>query len=249
MHTIVAWSESVAADTTQTNLNAVPDEHVRVEGDNIMVPDFNRIIGYYANGENIQNVQLSSPSLRRLALVDIAPVENSALPESPPDPICRPLSPLTLDIDESLSALAGNADASSAHQENVVLFLSNGPVTPVNGEIITIRTTATAPATAYAWANAPLVFSQTLPVGTYDLVGARCEQANTIAFRFVFIGGIWRPGMLAVPDIDYDDYEYSRFGALGVWGTFSHNRPPSVDFFGDGTGGSAVIYLDLIKRG
>lgn len=247
MWTVVGFSQSVAGAAVQTPLDALVDEHVSFAGDLITVPELNKIIGYYAVGLDIQNAQLVTPQLRRLAPISIAPVEDTILPVFPPDFAIRPLSPVELMTDEALSAEAGNSNV-GAQQESILVLLSDGVVAPVTGEIITVLASATAPATAYAWANAPITLVTQLPVGTYDLVGARVEQANTISYRFVFVGGIWRPGYAAVGAISAKDPNMSRYGKLGVWGSFSHLHIPSIDFFGDGTGGAVVIYLDLIKR-
>lgn len=244
--TMVAWSESVPAATTAQKIAAVADEHVKVEGDNVIVPDLNYVAGILAVGLDIRNVQLSSPSLRRLALMDVSPVENTALPVFPPDPLVMGKSSMALEIDEHLAAYAGNSNV-GAQQESVVLLLSDGNTEAINGKIITVKAAATAPATAYAWAGAPITLSQELPVGTYQLVGMRVEEAHTIAYRIVFIGGVNRPGGFAVAAISAKDPNGFRYGQLGAWGTFSHNKVPTIEFFGDGTGGAAVLYLDLIK--
>lgn len=247
MWTVVGFSQSVAGATAQTPLDALVDEHISFAGDLVTVPELNKIIGYFAVGLDIQAAQLVSPQLRRLAPLSIAPVEDTILPVFPPDFAIRPLSPVELITDEALSALAGNSNV-GAQQESILVLLSDGVVAPVTGEIITILASATAPATAYAWSNAPITLVTQLPVGSYDIVGARVEQANTIGFRFVFVGGIWRPGYASVGAISSKDPQLARYGKLGVWGSFSHLHIPSMDFFGDGTGGAAVVYLDLIKR-
>lgn len=246
MFTTVAYTELVTAAVVRQLLAAVPDVHLSFSGDNIIIPTLNNLLGYYGIGVDIQNVQLASPQLRRLALIDVAPVEITALPTWPPDFIARPDSPLPLVEDESLNALAGNSNVADK-QESVIVLLSDGVVSPVSGEIFTVLATATAPATAYAWDSAALTLSQTLPVGNYQLVGARVEQANTIAYRFILIEHAWRPGGIAVVGIDKSDVAFSRSGKLGEWGIFSHLHVPSIEFFGDGTGGAARIYLDLIK--
>lgn len=245
--TMAGWTESVAGAVAQQAITGIPDEHMRVEGNNIVVPGLNELIGYYAIGVDAQNAQLASPELRRIALLDIAPVEVTALPVFPPDFPNRAENPLPLISDEQLTAHIGNSNV-GAQQESILILLSSGAVSPISGEIITVEATATAPASAYVWANAPLAFAQVLPKGTYDIVGCRCEQANTIAFRFVVIGDSWRPGHLAVGTISAKDHTLSRYGKLGKWSNFEHLRPPTVDFFGDGTGGAAILYLDLIKR-
>lgn len=246
MWTTIAYSETVTAAVVRQLLLAVPDVHLSHAGDNIIIPSLSYLLGYYGIGLDIQNVQLASPQLRRLALIDVAPVENTALPTWPPSIIIRPDSPLPLVEDESLNALAGNSNIGN-QPESVIVWLSDGSITPVSGEIFTVLATATAPATAYAWDSAAMTLTQTLPVGNYQLVGARVEQANTIAYRFILIEHAWRPGGIAVIDIDKSDVNGSRAGMLGEWGTFSHLHLPSIEFFGDGTGGAALIYLDLIK--
>lgn len=243
---IVAFSELVTASATAEKLTAVPDDHIKTEGDGIIIPEYNKLLGVLGIGLNIRNVQLATPSLRAMALYDVAPVENEALPSLNPYPLITGESFLELREDETLNAYAGES-AGANTQESVIVFLSDDNISSVTGRMYTIKATATAPATAYAWASASLTLSQSLPNGTYALVGARCEQAHTIAYRFIFIGGIWRPGHISVVNINAFDHPYSRRGGLGVWGEFTHNKTPSIEFFGDGTGGTAVVYLDLVK--
>lgn len=246
MFTIAAFSELVDLSTESEKLTAVTDEHIKTSGDVVVVPELNKLLGFLGIGEDIYDVQIASPSLRRMALLDIAPVENAALPVFPPEPIIKGKSLITLDEDEFLTVYAGNSNIANK-QESAIIFLSDDMVAPLEGPIFTIKATGTAPATAYAWDSGALTLAQELPVGDYKLVGARCEQDHTIAFRFIFIGGIWRPGGIAVASIDAKDPKFFRYGQLGIWGTFAHNRVPSVEFFGDGTGGTANVYLDLMK--
>lgn len=245
--TMAGWFENVAAATTQQAITAIADEHLHVEGDNIVVPSLNKLLGYYAIGLDIQNAELSSPQLRRTALINIAPVENTDLPTFPPDIIARPNNPVTLEEDEQLLARVGNSNA-GAQDECLFAILSDGPVMGVSGDIFTVLATATAPAVANTWQNAALTLTQDLPAGMYDVVGCRCEQATTRVFRLVFIEGRWRPGTVACIAINSKDIAFSRYGGMGVWGSFKHTQPPSVDFMGDGTGGAARLYLDIIKR-
>lgn len=246
MYTVCGFDELVPATTTSQKLTAIADEHIKVSGDNVIIPELSKLLGVFAVGLDIQNVQLASPSLRRFALFDVAPYEITALPTFPPDPIVKGESYLDLIEDEFLTAYAGNANAAAQH-ESVIVFLSDGDVAPLTGRIHTIKATATDAAGAtYAWQASPLTLAQELPVGDYRLVGARCVHANALAFRFIFIGGIWRPGGVCVGTQSAKDPNYHRYGQIGLWGTFAHNRVPSIEIFGDGTGASVVVYLDLI---
>lgn len=246
--TIAGWSSQVPAGTTQIALTALQDEVLRVEGSNIIVPAQNLLIGYYAIGANIQNVQLVSPSMRRVALLDIAPIEPSTLPSFPPDWIVRADNPLVLVKDEKITAYAGNSDPANARQETILILLTDRPPTRVAGNPISVKATASVSGTAYAWETVPLNLTQTLPVGNYDIIGARCEFSHGIAFRLNCIGSVIRPGGICVSGPGDKDPDYQRFGGLGVWESFYHLNVPNIDILGDGTGGTAVVYLDLIPR-
>ena len=248
MHTLVGWTEAIPLVTAQQLIAGIPDDSVRVSGDNIVVPKYNNIIGEYAVGLDIQNVELKSPSIKRMFPEHITPIETGLVPAFPPDPIMRKDNPLILDTDEQLTALAGNSNA-APQQGTILVWLGEGPVAVVKGQIFTIEATLTVPATAYGWDNAPIVLSDSLPVGDYDVVGARCELATLVAFRVNFIGGVFRPGTLGVAGLPDKDPTGARYGAMGKWGNFSHLTPPTIDTLDTGAGGAAVLYLDLIKRG
>jgi hypothetical protein len=245
---LAAFSEAVPLVTAQQLLTAVPDQIVRSVGDQIIVPPNNNLIGYFAIGLDIQAVQLQTPSLRRFALLDIAPVEITALPAFPPNWIVRADNPLVLVKDEVLNGLAGNANA-GPQQESILVLLADRPPARIAGNPVTIAGAVVVPASVgYIWQAVPVVLAQELPVGSYDIIGARLEYANGIAFRIAGIGSVNRPGGICVADQEQPDPEYQRLGGLGVWETFTQLNIPNIEVFDDGTGGAAVLYLDLIQR-
>jgi hypothetical protein len=246
--TLVGFSETVASEDTTELLNAIPDQHVKTSGDDIIVPELNKLMGYYAIGDTIYAPQLASPSLRSMALIDISPYELTDLPVFPPDPIIKGESLIELDEDESLNAYAQNSEAADAVCR-VLVWLSDDAVGMVSGAIHTIKATTTITATAEQWSAGSLTLGQSLPTGTYQIVGARCVDAAGVAFRFVFIGGKWRPGFVCVASEDTHDCKYSRYGMMGVWGSFRHDQVPSIEVLRNAAGGTATIYLDIIKTG
>lgn len=248
MHTLVGFSESVPAATIQQELAAIPDNHVNVEGDYIYVPTLSSLIAFYALGLTIRNVKISSPYISQVCQEEISPVYAAALPVVPPGPIDKTDSPIQILNSEGISAFAGNSDGANARRETVMVWLADGPISPVNGKIHTIKASGTVVGVAYGYEDVALTLNQVLPVGTYDLVGARVEAAHLIAYRFVFVGGTWRPGGLAVASQTAPEWEKQRNGKLGVWGSFAHTQKPGLQVFGDGTGETIAVYLDLIKR-
>jgi len=247
--TLVAYSSAAAGiNAALTALAAVPDPHVRVVANDIIVPaDFNVLWGSYGVGATLTRAQLQSPALRRILQIDVAPFDTgSALPASPRKVYFRDADPIPLDPAEALNAFITNT---ASDRETVLAWLGPGASKPDNRPCYTMRATATPTAVAGAWTNGSLTFDQTLPSGTYDLVGARGRSTNLIAFRFVFVGGTYRPGAIGYAASAIQDYDKFRDGNLGVWGSFKHNAPPTVDFLANAADAAFTLELDLVYTG
>lgn len=246
--TLIGYSESQDS-ATLTNIAALADPHVRVSGDDIVVPKgLPNLLGCYFLGVSLTQGQLASPSLRRRVNLDVEPLDRNTLPLATTKPMHDFFdSPIPLDGEESLNALM--AEDGTTTRGNALVWLGDGPVSPVKGDILTVRVTNASTLTANAWTNGALTFSQSLPAGTYQLVGARMQSTNLQGFRFVFVGQQWRPGAIGVNADADSDLSRFRAGHAGVWGEFSHNTPPTVDFLSNGADSSQVGHLDLMKTG
>jgi hypothetical protein len=245
--TLVGWYRSVNTGGDLTELTALADQHVRVEANNIIVP---RDVAYLAAAMHLAatavQAQISSPSLRRTVLLDIAPVNVGAEPTFPALFHNMFYNPIPLTPDESLRALAAGGET-AAEGKTVLAWLSDGKLTPVSGEIYTVRATGSTTLTANAWTNVALTFSQTLPAGTYQVVGMRAMSNGCVAARLVFVGGIWRPGVIGLDAVNDPGEPLFRNGNLGVFGEFYHDQPPTVDFLSISADTSEVVFLDIIK--
>lgn len=248
-YTVVAYSSAAAGiNAALAALPAVADPHVRVNNVNdIYVPgDFHFLWGAYAGGATMTRAQFSSPSLRRTFLPEIAPIDKNTLPTSPRMLFMYDDSPIPLDPGEGLDVFLTNT---ASDRETVLAFLGPGPSKPDTRAFFTLRVTATPTAVAGQWTNGALTFDQTLPAGSYDLLGARFRSTNLIAFRFVFVGGTYRPGAVGYAASTVLDYDKFRGGNLGVWGSFRHNAPPTVDFLANAADASFAGELDLVYTG
>jgi hypothetical protein len=245
---LVAYSESQDS-ATLTNIAALADPSVRVSGDDILVPrGFANLAGYYFLGPSFQQGQIVSPSIRRTYPIDVEPADVAAEPSSPSALIWHGSSPIALDETEALNTLMAE-DNAGASRVTALIWFSDGPLAPVDGEFFSIRATNTSTLTANAWTNGALTFTSTLPAGRYEIVGARGVSAGMQAFRFVIVGQSHRPGAIGY-DADGDlDSTYFRRGGSGVWGEFDHDAPPTVDFLSNSADTSQVCHLDLRKTG
>lgn len=226
---------------------ALADQSLQVQGDDIIIPnELPLLLAYYAVGANTTRAQLVSPSLRATWAEEIAPIDVAAAPSSPYPLIYLGDSAIGLVPDEALNALTAE-DAAGAARSTVLVWLADQVPLPLTGvEIRTVRVTGAFAAVASTWTNGAITFSESLPSGVYALVGARMASATLQAFRFVFKGGMFRPGAIGVQAVsDLEDARFRR-GGLGEWGRFQHNTPPSIDVLCTAADAAYAGELDLV---
>lgn len=244
LHMIAFTATFGSAQATLAAANAVQDPTIRTSGNFAYMPSVSSIVGVYANGAALSGAQLQAPSLKKLFNYDIAPLVVSATPVAPSVYQPHYLSPYMLQPNEGLEAFLTDTAGTIDY---CIVELADGPVAPVSpAGALTIKATATIVGVAANWTNGTLTFSQTLPVGNYQLIGARVEAAGVVAARFFPVGGIYRPGVIVKQAIgDQDQYE-DRYGGKGVLFTFNQLTPPSIDILGTVGSKSVVVYLDII---
>lgn len=246
MHHLCGFTQSVD-QAAMAAIAAIPDPSMRIEGNNIIIPPaVNCIVAAWANGVNLDRAQLQSPSMRRILNTEISPITIAAQNASPFPFLDKRTTPIVLDADEPLSCQAAESGA-GATRMNAFLCLAPEPLQPVSGDIRTVRVTATTTLVGFGWSNGSLTFDQTLPAGRYQLVGGRFNSAGLLAWRAVFVGGMWRPGAPGFTTAALVDQWAFRMGQMGVWGEFDHNLPPTIDFFSTSADTSETGVLDLIK--
>jgi len=255
MFTVAAWQESIDPAGVFSALNAVPDQHLTVAGDNIQVPTLNRIIAAAAGVETTaaQQARITAPSRRVLALQRVAPTQGNAAASSVPADPHRVMdlrrSPLQLVTGEQVNFELNSNPAAAAIQWGVVWF-ADGPTEPLEGPIFTIRADATTVLVANTWTNGAFIFSENLPRGRYQVVGFRAQSTGLVAARLVFVGAGasgWRPGSLGTNNDRHLEHMMFRNGQLGVWGEFEDIEPPTVDYLSVSADAAEVLYLDLVQ--
>ena len=243
--TIAAFYESTTAAVTTYTIQGLADPHIRVSGADVWIPGaLPQLAAYYALGATVTLARIESPTLRTLTPIDVIPIELSTEPGSPPTFVYAGHAPKLVGGGEALNF---KFTSTAADVLFGLVWLSDGPVAPVTGEIFTVKATASATLTAKAWTNAAITFAQTLPKGRYQVVGMRAKSAGLIAARLVLPGYAWRPGVIGCDA--YNDLERPEFrhGRAGVFGEFDHDVPPTVDFLSISADTSEEVWLDLIK--
>lgn len=239
--------ETSASEAALTAITPIPDTQVTISGNDVRVPQGMANIAWAAAMINSATAtlraQLVSPSLRAILPFDISPIANGLVFPGPPTVNRMLRNPVPLQALESLDAQVQNG---ANVMNRVFASFCDGPQLPVSGNIYTVRCTAAASLVTASWVNSVLTFGSVLPAGTYQQVGLRSWSANQCAARMVYVGGIWRPGVLAGTAEATNEWDTFRFGGAGVFGQFANTTPPSMDFMGI-TDTAQVVLLDLIK--
>ena len=251
MYHTAAFTEDIAASGTLQAIAALADDQLFSSGDDIRVPEgLSFLLAAFALGPGASRARIVAPSLRAFANFEIAPkVIGESVPiDDPGNLITIVGDPLPLAVGESINFESDAGAAAGAGQTTGIILLGDGAVLPVAGLIRTIRTTASITGTENAWASGPITFSEDLPAGNYQVVGARCEADNPGAFRLIFVAGGPRPGSLSTLGDEGAEVPGARMGRWGVWGQFNTNQPPTLEVLSlAGAGSAQVLYLDIMR--
>ncbi len=269
--TIIGFSEEISENGAFTKINAVPDQSIKTSGTKFFVGKSNKLIGAVAFlGEKGKSARLISPSLRATNPFYLMPVNkslyggilktfvtsvdftNSAVTtDTIVEPLVSRLDPenvIELVENESLECET-LTEVSTPEQHSVIVYLSNQEISPLKGNFYTINAKVSIPLEQGVWKFAEIEFPDELPIGNYKVVGARAIIPKAVAFRFVPVGSIVRPGGIPVADESAKDLFYARYGRLGEWFEFSPVQAPGIEVLGvdDVAEAEYDIYMDIIK--
>lgn len=250
MFTTVCWSESIDAGGVLSRIAAVPDSHVRTDGDMIVVNEFNRFVGAFACvGASATQCRFLSPSLRKTNLHHVRPLELAITPAGIPNHSVNANNFLQLDENEGLE-VEQNGNPAAAEQVSIAAWLASGAIQPVSGKIITVNFSITLAQLAGAWAFSEITFTDELPVGNYTIVGAEFIISGGVVARFVPKGGANRPGCPTLAASNFGRNTIFRQGGMGSWLDFKTTTPPGVEVLSSAAAVSATYqcYMDVIAK-
>jgi len=252
MWSLAGFSE-VAAVTTMTEINALSDDIFKTSVDDLYIGKLNRIIGLSLAGHSTQHGYIISPSLRRFSRIYIHPYYSHAADARDH---CfrlfndRSRSPAILDPDEAINVLAQVSEVHTDWDNVAGVWLADGPIAPVTGDIRTVYATDTDLAIAQgSWAAGELEWTPDLPVGEYAIVGARAWTPHYALARFIFREETNRPGFITCWDGHFTADPEFRMGYLGVWGRFHSVAPPMIEATGAFASTGIYARVDLMKMG
>jgi hypothetical protein len=250
LHNFQAYQSAAAAGGAVT-LNDIPvaptDQTTTiVNGHPIYPVGILLYAAYVVGATTITQAQLTTPKLRAINPCELAPIDASATETNRPPLVeffHHPLSLNPIDENQMLFTTSG-----AAAQVYIGAWFGDGNWNVPQGDLFTIKLTASVTTVAQAWASGALTFATGLPSGRYAVVGMSCTGANGLFARLIFPNQVWRPGALCGTAQNFINSRYTRWGNLGVWGEFETFAIPQLEVYGNGAATSTfTCLLDIIR--
>lgn len=255
---MVAFYGARAGTVAALNIAGLADQHVTVQGNNIIVPaQCNRLLMAFAMsqataGSLTNSITLSSPSLRASALLELsnwnangAVVAAAQIPDNNAPYNDFKESPIPLTPGEAIQALSSVDAAAVAENIFCILTLTDGniqmPKAYIGARIDHVIADGQAAAVINTWSPSALVFRQALAAGTYAVVGMKVVATSCVAARLVFGNQGPRPGVpgtnAAVGAGGVGSFSDAvdqcngmfRNGNMGILGYFTNTNPPQLE--------------------
>lgn len=234
------------ANVANTQVNALAETILRIDGNSFMPPVDMFLVAAYIQAATIRRGNLQSPKIVQTNPLFIRPVNLGAAPLTFPSFAWYGPNYLRVRGQEDLAAYATGANASP---ETCIVGIWLAPsVDPMPaGEIYTIYATSTTACVSNVWTPLTVVLQNALPAGTYVMVGSQHASPNGVLHRWTFSNQTWRPGMISGALETDKPALMQLLRQLGPMGSFMSFDFPRLEVLASGTDAVHNIFLDLVK--
>jgi hypothetical protein len=211
--------------------------------------NYNLLYAYYGGAVALR-ARFITPNWRQLSTPWIRPINLAIVPLDEPNFADYSNNPLVVRGLEEWQLEGYQGVGGGAAITVGVAGIAEGPITPAPmGDIIAMRGTGTTTVTAGAWSQCTITWQDTLPNGTYAVVGLEAIGATAIAGRLIFEDQVLRPGCVGNGLTSSNGGALFRQGNLGIWGRFNAYRIPSVEMLCNAADTAQEIFLHLVRVG
>ena len=241
----------LAAQSAALQLMAAISDGIVITRDSALVcPSkpavLNKIIAAEMFGANMLRAQLQVPSIRRYGNYEIKPIANAHAAGGAQTPILDlRTDPILLEVGEECPVYITQNNAGTQQEFGGILLADElKPIDTPKCE--SLRATGTTTLVAAAWTQVPLTFDTALPANGFTVIGARCEGASPILFRFVNQESVFRPGGFGNTGPLALDFPGQRRGGWGRWFHFDYTNPPTLEVLASAADTAQTLLLDVI---
>ena len=246
MFHVAAYRGAVGAGLNNVDIPAVQDGQLTISNTHFVLPKNAQLMWAFGVGTGLSRLRLNTPKMRYVGLPSLIPINTGTTVPSPMNLVNLSEQMVLLDTIDEIAVEASSSDAGAQTMNAIVAFsfgVRPAPAMPV----FRVRGTTAITQSAGAWVNGGVTLDQTIPRGTYAIVGFDSVGANCIASRLVFSGYGFRPGVICRNATTSLKNPFFDSTAMGVFGTFDSINFPTVDVFALGAGTSQEHFFDLVR--
>lgn len=247
MYHVVAYT---ANTNTQTNYDSTPvsDAIIAIQNGHYLPHMQLSLYGGWFGGANLTAIRLVTPRSRQVVPPPLYPIGGALLPPDRPHMFDRRMNPFTLNAVEEVS-MQMNVGGTANAQNVAVMFWGTSIDAVPAGDIYALHGTSTTAAVSLGWTQLTITWDQTIPAGTYAMIGSVHQSTNAIAHRWIFKNQVLRPGFLSITSLGNISDPTMYYGGWGQWGTFNTYTYPSLEVLVNGTDNSHDVTMNIIKIG
>lgn len=242
---VVAYTANTFGQTN-FDMNPVTDAILAISNGHYLphIPLYS--YGGWFSGTLLTAIRLVTPRSRQVVPPAMYPINILTLPPDRPHIFDRRSNPFTLNAVEEVSVQCNLGGAANAL--TTAVFFWGTSIDPVpGGDIYSLHGTATTSAVALGWTQINVAWDQTIPAGTYAMIGSQHQSTNAIAHRWVFKNQILRPGFLSQTALGNMTDPSIYYGGWGQFGQFNTYTYPNVEVFCNGTDAAHDVVMNIIK--
>lgn len=247
LHHLSLYRTTSGGAVTDQDAPAIADPAVTlVNGHPIFPVPIQAYMGYAFGDTDLSAVALTTPKLRAINNVRFMPLDVAATISSRPPMVEYFHHPLSLNpIDENQILVSGGG---ALTQAVVAVWFGDGNLNVPQGDMFTIRATASITTVANVWVTGAITLDSPLPAGRYAVIGAHAFGTNGQFFNLVFPNQVWRPGSHCYADVTGIGSRYTRWGNLGLWGEFETFALPQLSIQASGAATTTyTLFMDIVR--
>lgn len=246
MFHLVAFEEAIGTNAN-TDMDAITDDILAIQNSHFFPGEDLDLIFAAACSATANRARIVTPKLRQITPPIIQPPDANATFGADPNLAVYRDSPLRLRAGEEIAVEFTSDIAMGTEQAYAILGLSRGLRAAPRGDYYALRGTSTTAAVANTWTTLTTTWADSLPQGTYAVVGMRVTGVSEVAARLIFNDQIWRPGCLGSALVGNKGAGIFRNGGLGEWGRFRNDIMPRVQVLNVTTTAVHDIVLDIVQ--
>lgn len=242
---LAAYTGNPGAATVNVNIPALNDQVLNIRNAQFFLSRKFDLIWAAAMGPTLDAARLESPSLRIPTFPQIIPITVGLTPGAEPRIDDYSRQPFKLSVNEQLAVTSTDPAALPGVITALIGIRDQFKPLPA-GNIYKMRGTSTVAATTNVWSTIePVIYTNDLSDGMYELVGMTYFSATAIAARVIFTSPgnqTLRPGCVGNAAIGDQPFAGFMDGRYGGWGRFDSDNVPNIEVL---NGGAAIAVHEV----